>query len=147
MEAVARECILALQELDATHLRHDDDGATHPAVRAGAAADRVETLAERRLETHRAAMALASPSVWIAHHVACVPVLVGGRDHFGDVRGAESNSRIRAGQFKRIRPWREKNSHDRTAQAEICFSAIDSHSACASRRYFGARRIWIRSSL
>jgi hypothetical protein len=27
------------------------------------------------------------------------------------------------------------------AQAESCFSAIESHSACGSRKYLGARRI------
>jgi hypothetical protein len=42
----------------------------------------MEVVAERRLETHRTAMALASPNVRVAHHVACVscsdhrPVLV-----------------------------------------------------------------------
>jgi hypothetical protein len=78
MEAVACQSILTLQELDPTHLRHDNDGASHPAVRAGAAADRIETVAQRRLETHRAAMALASPNVRVAHHVACVSC----QDHF-----------------------------------------------------------------
>jgi hypothetical protein len=68
MEAVACQRILALQELDPSHLRHDDDSASHPAVRAGAAADRVEAVAERRLETHRAAMALAGLNVRVAHH-------------------------------------------------------------------------------
>src|SRR3954453_22575916 len=70
MEAVACERILALEELDPAHCRHDDDGAAHAAVGAGAAADRIEAVAERRLETHRAAMALASPNVRVAHHVA-----------------------------------------------------------------------------
>src|SRR4051812_2016020 len=72
MEAVACERILALEELDPAHCRHDDDGAAHAAVGAGAAADRIEAVAERRLETHRAAMALASPNVRVAHHVADV---------------------------------------------------------------------------
>src|SRR3954453_19206219 len=70
MEAVACERILALDELDPAHCRHDDDGAAHAAVGAGAAADRIEAVAERRLETHRAAMALAGPNVRVAHHVA-----------------------------------------------------------------------------
>src|SRR3954469_13867778 len=70
MEAVACERILALEELDPAHCRHDDDGAAHAAVGAGAAADRIEAVAERRLETHRAAMALAGPNVRVAHHVA-----------------------------------------------------------------------------
>jgi hypothetical protein len=70
MEAVACQRILALQEPDPTHLRHHNDGAAHPAVRAGAAADRIEAVAERRLETHRAAMALASPNARVAHRVA-----------------------------------------------------------------------------
>jgi hypothetical protein len=33
------------------------------------------------------------------------------------------------------------------AQADSCFSAIESRSACASRKYLGARRIWISSSV
>src|SRR5258706_10795551 len=61
MEAICCQRILALQDLDPAHFRHDNDGASHPAVRTGAAADRIEAVAERRLETHRAAMALASP--------------------------------------------------------------------------------------
>jgi len=72
MEAIACQRILALQELDPAHLRRDNDGASHPAVGAGAAQDRIEAVAERRFETHRAAMALASPNVRVAHHVACV---------------------------------------------------------------------------
>jgi hypothetical protein len=72
METVACQRILALQKLDPAHLCHHNDGAAHPAVRAGAAQDRIETVAERRLETHRAAMALASPNVRVAHHVAWV---------------------------------------------------------------------------
>src|SRR6478752_4387552 len=74
MEAVACERILALEELDPAHCRHDDDGAAHAAVGAGAAADRIEAVAERRLETHRAAMALAGPNVRVAHHYAKSPV-------------------------------------------------------------------------
>ena len=46
MEAVACQRILALQEPDPTHLRHHNDGAAHPAVRAGAAADRIEAVDE-----------------------------------------------------------------------------------------------------
>jgi hypothetical protein len=69
MEAVAFQRILALQKPDPAHLRHDNDGAAHPAVRAGAAEDRIETVAERRLKTHRAAMALAGPDVGVAHCV------------------------------------------------------------------------------
>jgi len=63
MEAVACQRIVALQDLDPTHFRHDNDGPSHSAVRAGAAADRIEAVAERHLETHRTAMALASPNV------------------------------------------------------------------------------------
>jgi hypothetical protein len=72
MEAVACQRILALKELDPAHFRHDDDGASHSAVRASAAADRIQAVAERHLETHRTAMALASPNVRVACHVACV---------------------------------------------------------------------------
>lgn len=68
METVACQHILALQELDPAHLRHDDDGAAHPAVRAGAAADRMEAIGERRLETRRAAVAPAGPNVRVADH-------------------------------------------------------------------------------
>jgi hypothetical protein len=32
MEAVACQRILALQDLDPTHFRHDDDGASHSAA-------------------------------------------------------------------------------------------------------------------
>ena len=73
MEAVACEHILALEELDAAHLRHDDDGAAHAAVGAGAAADRIEAVAERGLETDGAAMALASPDFRVARHVSRAP--------------------------------------------------------------------------
>src|SRR5580698_1490373 len=69
MESIACQCILALQKFDATHFRHDNDGASHSAVRASAAQDRIEAVAERHLETHRAAMALASPNVPVTHHV------------------------------------------------------------------------------
>jgi hypothetical protein len=72
MEAVACQRILAAQDLDPTYFRHGDDGASHPAVRARAAADRIEAVAQRRLETHRTAMALAGLNVRIACHVACV---------------------------------------------------------------------------
>jgi hypothetical protein len=78
MEAVACQRIFALQDLDPTHFRHDNDGASHSAIRASAAADRIEAVAERHLETHRTAMALASPNVRVAHHVACVSFA----DHF-----------------------------------------------------------------
>jgi hypothetical protein len=70
VEPVARKRILSFQDLDPTHFRHDDDGASHPAVGAGAAEDRIEAVAERRFETHRTAMALARPNVRVAHHVA-----------------------------------------------------------------------------
>src|SRR6187402_2094305 len=72
MEAVACQRILALQDLDAAHFRHDDNGASHPAERTRAAEDRIEAVAQRGLKTHRAAMAPASPNVCIVHHVACV---------------------------------------------------------------------------
>ncbi|MBR0751805.1 hypothetical protein JQ604_06390 [Bradyrhizobium jicamae] len=72
MEPVARQRILTLQEPDPAHFRRDDDGAAHPAVGAVAAEDRIETVAERRFETHRAAMALARTNLRVAHHVACV---------------------------------------------------------------------------
>ena len=87
--AVARQRIFALQELDAAHLRHDHDGAAHAAVRAGAAADRTEAVAERRLETHRAAMALASPNGRVVRHVASSPVRrtpMPGRDERNGLR-------------------------------------------------------------
>jgi hypothetical protein len=71
MEAVACQRVLALQESDPAHLGHGDDGAAHAAVGAGAAADRVEAVAERHLEAHGAAMALASPNVRAVRHVVC----------------------------------------------------------------------------
>jgi hypothetical protein len=55
MEAIARQRILALQELDPARLRHDNDGALHPAVRARAAEDRIEAVDECCFETHGAA--------------------------------------------------------------------------------------------
>jgi hypothetical protein len=57
MEAVACYRILALQELGPTHLRHDNDGASSLSV------------ASKRTAPQ---MALASPNVRVAHHVACV---------------------------------------------------------------------------
>jgi hypothetical protein len=75
MEAVALQSILAPQELDPTHLRHDGGGASHPAVRAGAAADRIKAVAECCLETHRAAMALASLNVDVdPRHTTCATI-------------------------------------------------------------------------
>src|SRR5882757_3846484 len=74
MEAVACQRILTLQDLDPTRFCHDDNGASHSAVRASAAADRIEAVAERHLETHRAAVALASPNVRVINHVAVSPV-------------------------------------------------------------------------
>ena len=72
VKTVARQRILALQELDPAFFRHDDDGAAHPAVGAGAAQRRIQTVAERHLETHRTAMALSGPDVGIVNHVARV---------------------------------------------------------------------------
>src|SRR4051794_19612240 len=72
METVARQRILALQDPDPAHFRHGHDGAAHSAVRACAAEDRIEAIAERRLKTHRAAMALPGPNLFAVHHVACV---------------------------------------------------------------------------
>jgi hypothetical protein len=107
MEAVARQGIFAPQDLDPTHFRHDNDGASHPAVRAGAAQDRIEVVAERHFETHRAAMALASPNVRVARHVA----IASCSDHFNarclvkQTRVSDLNTnKIRAGQsFKNSR--------------------------------------------
>jgi hypothetical protein len=76
MEAVACQRILALQDLDPTHFRHGNDGAAHPAVRASAPADRIEAVAEHHLETHRAAMALASPNIRVDRHVARFPPII-----------------------------------------------------------------------
>jgi hypothetical protein len=72
VEAVACQRILALQDLDPTHFRHDNDSTPHSAVRASAAADRIEAVTERHLKTHRTAMALASPNVRVTRHVVCV---------------------------------------------------------------------------
>src|SRR3954469_19237007 len=72
METVARQRILALQNPDPAHFSHDDDGASHPTVGAGAPEDRIEAVAQRRLEMHRAAMALPGPNLFAVHHVACV---------------------------------------------------------------------------
>jgi hypothetical protein len=85
-----------------THFRHDNDGASHSAVRASAAADRIEAVVERHLETHRTAMAQASPNVRIANHVACVACsdrfdahdLVSGRERPGGVNGLEAASSL-----------------------------------------------------
>ena len=78
MEAVGGQRILALQDLDPAHFRHDNDGASHSAVRASAAADRIKAVAERHLETNCTAVALASPKVRVAYHVAYVSC----SDHF-----------------------------------------------------------------
>src|ERR1700755_1584080 len=78
MEAVACQRIVALQDLDPAHFRHDNDSPSPSAVRPGAAPRRMEAVAERHLETYRAAMALASPNVRVVHHIACVPC----SDHF-----------------------------------------------------------------
>jgi|SRR3954447_3035275 hypothetical protein len=72
METVARQRILALQDPDPAHFRHGHDSAAHAAIRARAAEDRTKAIAKRRLKTHRAAMALASPNVRVVHHVACI---------------------------------------------------------------------------
>src|SRR4051794_3214365 len=72
METVARQCVLTLQDPDPTHFRHGHDGAAHAAIRARAAEDRIKAIAERRLKTHRAAMALPGPHVGVVHHVACI---------------------------------------------------------------------------
>jgi hypothetical protein len=87
VKAVTCQSILTPQDLYPAHFRHDNHGAAHSAVRASAAADRIEAVAELRLETHRTAMALTGPYVRVAHHVACVscsdrstPVLVAETD-------------------------------------------------------------------
>src|SRR3954454_15090041 len=123
MEAVACQRILALQDLDPTHFGHDNDRAPHSAVRAGAAADRIETVAERHLETHRGAMALASPNVRVSNHIARVscsdPVDAqsswGGREHPGTSTGPRLISvrricEIRTGQSIKTRASCEKTS-------------------------------------
>lgn len=69
IEAVARQHILALQDPDPACSCHDNDGAAHPAIGTGTAADRIEAVAERRLEPYRAAMALAGPNIRVVHHV------------------------------------------------------------------------------
>jgi hypothetical protein len=66
VEAVGRKRILARENLDPARLRHDDRRALHSAIGTGAAANRVEAVAERRLETNGAAMALADVNVRIA---------------------------------------------------------------------------------
>jgi hypothetical protein len=71
METVACQRIFALQQLDPARLRHDNDRPAHPAVRAVAAADRIEAVAQRRLETHGAAVALARPDFPVARHDVC----------------------------------------------------------------------------
>src|SRR5579862_4719454 len=70
MEAVACQRVLAVQDLDPPHFRHDNHGASHSAVGASAAADGIEAVAESHLETHRTAMAPTSPNVRVACHVA-----------------------------------------------------------------------------
>jgi hypothetical protein len=88
MEAVARQRILALQELDPAHLSHDNDGASHPAVRTGAAADRIETVAERRLEWHRPARTFVSFTM-----LAVSPVKVtSGPNHRWDDENASATN-------------------------------------------------------
>jgi hypothetical protein len=63
VETIARQDILALQKFDPTRFRHHNDRTTHPAVGAGAAADRIEAIAEGRLEPHGTAMALPDRTV------------------------------------------------------------------------------------
>ncbi|MGI4800797.1 MAG: hypothetical protein ACRYG8_43605, partial [Janthinobacterium lividum] len=64
------------EPLDPSRFHHDNDGSAHPAVRTGAAPDRIEAVAERRLEAHRAAMALTSPNGRLACHVVRISSLV-----------------------------------------------------------------------
>lgn len=59
IEAIEREYICTLQNLDAAHLHRNCDGAPHATIRTGASADGVEAVAERRLKANGAAMALA----------------------------------------------------------------------------------------
>ena len=73
MEAVACQRIVALQEPDPTHLRHDNDGASHPAVRTGAAADRIESVAEHRLETHHRDPPLRPKALFDGYKIRQIP--------------------------------------------------------------------------
>src|SRR3954469_20358108 len=76
IEAVACQRIVALQDPDPAHFGHHDDGAAHPAIGTGAAQRRIEAVAQRRLEAHRAAMALAGPNLLVARHIARVSVQI-----------------------------------------------------------------------
>jgi hypothetical protein len=57
IEAVERQDILAFEDRYVLKFGRDRDGATHPAIRTGAAARRVETIGEPRDESNGAAMA------------------------------------------------------------------------------------------
>ena len=78
MEAVTRQSILALQQLDPARFRHDDNGAAHPAIGTVAAPDRIEAVAKRRFETHSAAMAPARPNFRVIRHPVLSPVRTEG---------------------------------------------------------------------
>lgn len=68
VEAIGGQHVLALEDIDPAHFRHDDDGAAHPAVGAIAAADRAEAVTERHFEVYCTAMASTRPNVRISRH-------------------------------------------------------------------------------
>src|SRR5256885_2270299 len=57
VEAVGRELVFALRDLEGIWRRRNRDGAAHAADRAGAAPRRGEAFGQRRRELHRAAVA------------------------------------------------------------------------------------------
>jgi hypothetical protein len=59
VETVTRQLILALQKPDPAHLRGDRNRPAHSAIGAGAAANGMKAIRERRFKADRAAMALA----------------------------------------------------------------------------------------
>jgi len=59
IEAVAGQEFFAAKEANAAHFGGNGNGAAHTAIRAGAAADGVKTIAEGGFEADAAAVALA----------------------------------------------------------------------------------------
>jgi chemotaxis response regulator CheB len=57
MEAVTRQRILALQDLDAAAFRRNGDRAAHPAIGTGASADGIEAVTEFHFKLNRSTVA------------------------------------------------------------------------------------------
>jgi hypothetical protein len=76
IETVARQGVLTLKNFNPTHLYRDSDRTAHSTIRAGAAANCVEAVTERRLETNRTTVALAGPYIRVIRH-GCLGLLLG----------------------------------------------------------------------